>query len=94
MGYTHLRLRPNRNKYCAPFTAVYVAALSDYLKFQVTRFRYIYIGPPISSCTDIIGVSGETNTVYGLFCQSSHVCAVLTHACRCMLAGLWIVVNH
>ena len=78
MGCTHPWLCPNRNKYCAPFTVVYVAALSDYVQFQSTRIRMIYIGPPISACVEIVSASGETDTVYGLSCQSSHVCAVLT----------------
>ena len=79
MGYTHPRLCPNRNKSCALSTAVYVSALSEYLKFQTTRSQFIYIGPPISTCADIIDISGETDTVYVLSCQSSHVYAVLTH---------------
>ena len=79
MGYTHPRLHSNRNKYCAPFTVAYAAALSDYLKFQATRSQNIYLGPPTSICTSIVDVSSRTNTVYGLSCQSSHVCAVLTY---------------
>ena len=79
MGYTHPRLHSNRNKYCAPFTAVYVVVLSDYLKFEKMRSHYIDIPPPISSCAQIVDVSGRTNTVYGLSRQSSHVCVVLTY---------------
>ena len=79
MGYTHPRLCPNRNKYCAPSTAVYVPALSDYLKFQVTRSSLSYVGPPLSTCVQIIDVPGRTNRMYSLSCQNIHVCAVLTH---------------
>ena len=84
MGYTHPRLYPNRNKSCAPSTAVYVAALSesDYIKFQMTRSHYIYIGPPISSCAVVIDISGRINTVYVVCCKSSHVCTVLTHVLK------------
>ena len=94
MGYTRPRLHSNCNKYCALFTAVYVAALSDYLKFQVTRSQLIYVGPLTPTCTQIVDVSSRTNTVYGLSCQSNHVCAVLTYTCRSKLSGLWITVNH
>ena len=80
MGYTHPRLRSDRNKPCAPFTVVvYVAALSDYLQFQVTQTSFSYVGPPLSVCLFISDVSGRTNTAYGLSRQSNHVCAVLTH---------------
>ena len=79
MGYTHPRLRPNRNEYCAPFTVVYFAAPSDYLKFQVTRSQFIYLGPPTSTCAAVTNVSSRTETAYGLSCQSSHVCSVLTY---------------
>ena len=79
MGYTHPRLCPNCNKYCATFIVVYVAALSNYLKFQATRSQYIYLGPPTFACTVIIDVSIRTDTAYGLSCQCSHVCAVLTY---------------
>ena len=79
MGYTHPRLCSNRNKYCAQFTVVYFSALSNYLKFQTTRSQFIDSGPPTFACTQIVDVSGKTNTVYGLSCQCSHVCAVLTY---------------
>ena len=78
-GYTHPRLCPNCNKYCAPFTVVCVVAPSDYLKFQATRSQLIYIGPPIFTCTTIADVSSRTETAYGLSWQCSHVCAVLTY---------------
>ena len=66
--HTHPRMRPYRNEYRTPITVMRIAVLSDYLKFQVTRSQFIYLGPPISACAQIIDISGKTITTYGSSC--------------------------
>ena len=64
--HIHSRWCSSCNKYCVPFTATYDALLSGYLKLQVMRAHFFYLGPPVSICTEIVDISSKQPQFDGL----------------------------